>query len=136
MVDALALELPHALASTSVDLYSLRRKLPHGTSSTRVWTTSTVRSLSRIASASAASGLAPCASSTLTGSGGSCFTPGAGGLTRMWPLTSGAKALTTSRTAEGKTFTPRTMSMSSVRPMQRTRGPVRPHGHGLVRIWT
>ena len=51
----------------------------------------------------------------------------------MCPLTSGAKALTTSRTADGKTLTPRTISMSSVRPMQRTRGPVRPHGHGLVR---
>ena len=45
----------------------------------------------------------------------------------------GANALTTSRTADGKTLTPRTISMSSVRPMQRTRGPVRPHGHGLVR---
>ena len=54
----------------------------------------------------------------------------------MWPLTSGAKPPTTSRTADGKTFTPRTMSMSSVRPMQRTRGPVRPHGHGLVRTST
>ena len=51
----------------------------------------------------------------------------------MWPLTSGANALTTSRTADGKTLTPRTISMSSVRPMQRTRGPVRPQGHGLVR---
>ncbi len=30
----------------------------------------------------------------------------------------------------GKTLTPRTMSMSSVRPMQRMRGPVRPHGQG------
>ena len=29
--------------------------------------------------------------------------------------------LTISRIADGKTFTPRTMSMSSVRPMQRTR---------------
>ena len=56
--------------------------------------------------------------------------PAARGLTRMWPLTSGANALTTSRTAEGKTLTPRTMSMSSVRPMHRTRGPVRPHAHG------
>ena len=110
-------------------MYSLRRRLPHGTSSIRVWTTSTLRNLSRIASASSASALAPRASSTLTGSGGSCFTPGACGLTRIWPLTCGAKALTTSRTAEGKTLTPRTMSMSSVRPMQRTRGPVRPHAH-------
>ena len=32
----------------------------------------------------------------------------------MLPLTSGAKPLTTSRTADGKTFTPRTISMSSV----------------------
>ncbi len=86
---------------------------------------------SRIASASAASAAAPGASSTLTGSGGSCFTPGARGRTRMWPLTPGANALTTSRTADGKTLTPRTISMSSVRPMQRTRGPVRPQRHGL-----
>ena len=50
----------------------------------------------------------------------------------MWPLTSGAKAPTTSRTAAGKTLTPRTISMSSVRPTQRTRGPVRPHAHGVV----
>ena len=92
--------------------------------------TSTLRSLSRIASASAVSGFAPRASSTLTGSGGSCFTLDRG-LTRTWPLTSGANPLTTSRTAEGKTFTPRTINMSSV-PRQRIRGPVRPHGHGLV----
>ena len=97
---------------------------------------STSRSLSRIASASEASGSAPAASSTLTGSGGSCLTPGDCGLTRMWPLTRGAKPPTTSRTAEGNTFTPRTISMSSVRPMQRMRGPVRPHWHGLVRTST
>ena len=54
----------------------------------------------------------------------------------MLPLTRGANALTTSRTADGKTLTPRTISMSSVRPMQRTRGPVRPHGQGVVRTWT
>ena len=54
----------------------------------------------------------------------------------MWPLTRGANALTTSRTADGKTLTPRTISMSSVRPMQRTRGPVRPHAHGPMRTWT
>ena len=48
----------------------------------------------------------------------------------------GAKPPTTSRTADGKTLTPRTISMSSVRPMQRTRGPVRPQGHGLVRTST
>ena len=101
-----------------------------------VWTTSTLRSLSRIESASAPSGARPCASSTSTGSGGSCFTPAAPGRTRTWPLTSGANPLTTSRTAEGKTFTPRTMSMSSVRPTQRTRGPVRPHGHGPDRTST
>ena len=44
----------------------------------------------------------------------------------MTPVTAGANSLTTSRTAEGKTLTPRTISMSSVRPMQRTRGAVRP----------
>ncbi len=48
----------------------------------------------------------------------------------MWPLTAGANVLTSSRIADGKTFTPRTISMSSVRPMQRTRRLVRPHGHG------
>ena len=47
----------------------------------------------------------------------------------MLPLTAGVNALTTSRMADGKTLTPRTISMSSVRPMQRTRGPVRPHVH-------
>ena len=50
VVDALGLELPHH-RSTSVDLYSLRCKAPHGTSSTSIWTTSTSRSLARIASA-------------------------------------------------------------------------------------
>ena len=44
----------------------------------------------------------------------------------MTPAIAGANSLTTSRTAEGKTLTPRTISMSSVRPMQRTRGAVRP----------
>src|SRR3954451_13150834 len=38
VVDALALELLHRW--TRCDLYSLRRSVPHGTSSTRVWTTS------------------------------------------------------------------------------------------------
>src|SRR5437773_5505027 len=58
------------MCSTSFDLYSLRRRLPHGTSSTCVSTTRTLRSRPRIASASAASAARPCASSTLTGSGG------------------------------------------------------------------
>src|SRR4051794_5370776 len=135
VVDALALELLHRC--TRCDLYSLRRSVPHGTSSTRVWTTSTSRILSRIASASVASAVWPSASSTATGSGGSCFTPGACGLTRTCPLTSGANAPTTSRTAEGKTLTPRTISMSSVRPMQRKVMPVRIHVHRPVcLIWT
>src|SRR4051794_5340579 len=137
VVDALALELLHRCRRC--DLYSLRRSVPHGTSSTRVWTTSTSRILSRIASASAASAARPSASSTATGSGGSCFTPRDCGLTRTWPLTSGAKAPTTSRTADGKTLTPRTISMSSVRPMQRIIGPVRPQPHTpmlVTRTWS
>src|SRR5205823_12339887 len=71
VVDTLALELLHR--STRCDLYSLRRNVPHGTSSTRVWTTSTSRILSRIASESAASAGRPSASSTATGSGGAGF---------------------------------------------------------------
>jgi len=51
------------------------------------------------------------------------------GLTTTLPLTSGTNVLTTSRIADGNTLTPRTISMSSVRPMQRTRGAVRPHEH-------
>ena len=47
----------------------------------------------------------------------------------MTPVTAGANSLTTSRTADGNTLTPRTISMSSVRPMQRTRGEVRPQAH-------
>src|SRR3954465_10113880 len=144
VVDALALELAHGgevlglesqliWCSTSFDLYSLRCTVPHGTSSTCVCTTSALRSFSRIASASESPAVASRASSTRTGSGGSCLTPGVAGRTRMWPLTSGANVLTTSRTAEGNTFTPRTISMSSVRPMQRMRGLVRPHGHGAGR---
>ena len=86
----------------------------------------------RSRSASAGSTAAPSGSSTAIGSGGSCLTPVVRGRTTMLPLTSGANAPTTSRTAEGKTLTPRTISMSSVRPMQRIRGPVRPHGHGLI----
>jgi hypothetical protein len=49
----------------------------------RVWTISTLRSRLRISSASASSAAASRASSTLTGSGGSCLTPGTFGLTRM-----------------------------------------------------
>src|SRR3954453_7325649 len=137
VVPPLALELPHR-RSTSLDLYSLRRKLPHGTSSTRVCTTSALRSRSWIAWARASSASAPRASSTLTGSGGSCLTPSPAARTRMLPLTAGADDPTTSRTAEGKTLTPRTISMSSVRPMQRTRGAVRPQAHRLVhrRTWS
>ena len=62
--------------------------------------------------------------------------PACSGFTATWPLTAGANELTTSRTADGNTLTPRTISMSSVRPTQRMRGPVRPHGHGLVRTTT
>ena len=54
----------------------------------------------------------------------------------MWPLTRGAKPVTTSRIAEGYTFTPRTISMSSVRPTQRTRGAVRPQAQGPLRTTT
>src|SRR5262249_58557586 len=43
VVDALGLDLPHQ-RETSLDLYSLRCKLPKGTSSTSIWTTSTSRS--------------------------------------------------------------------------------------------
>ena len=121
VVDALGLELPHALRRPDCALYSLRCRRPaRHELDVRVWTTSTARSLSRIASASSSSAATPRASSTVTGSGGSCFTPAARGLTRMWPLTRGANAPTTSRIAVGKTFTPRTISMSSVRPTQRT----------------
>src|SRR4051794_1802176 len=103
VVHALALELPHG-RSTSLSLYSLRSRLPHGTSSTCVETTSTLRMLSRIAAASDSPPSAPRASSTVTGSGGSCLTPAARGRTRIAPLTCGAKAPTTSRIADGKTF--------------------------------
>src|SRR5947209_3980845 len=136
VVNALALDLLDRHRSTSLDLYSLRPRLPCGTSSMRVCTTSTLRSLSRIRSASPSSASRPAASSTLMGSGGSCFTPGDVGRTMMCPLTSGAKLLTTSRTADGNTFTPRTISMSSVLPMHRTRGPVRPHGQSSIRSVT
>src|SRR5262245_15667121 len=136
VVDALCLDLPHRYRSTSRPLYSDRSRLPYGTNSTRVCTTSNARILSRIASARSLSGSAPRASSTATGSGGSCATPGMAGRTRIWPLTRGVNPPMTSRTALGKTFTPRTMSMSSVRPKQRMRGPVRPHEHGPMRTTT
>src|SRR5205085_524846 len=66
VVHALALELAHYLSScsTSFDLYSLRCKVPHGTSSTLVWTTRTLRSRARIAAARAASTEAPPLSSS------------------------------------------------------------------------
>src|SRR5262245_33982112 len=135
VMDALGLDLPHQ-RSSSWDLYSLRASVPNGTSSMRVWTTSTARSLSRIASASESVGVPSRASSTTTGSGGSCFTADVAGLTRTWPLTVGAKDATTSRTADGKTLTPRAITISPVRPMQRMRGPVRPHLHGHARTTT
>src|SRR6185503_14458269 len=112
VVDALGLELLHVVGlpssscSTSFDLYSLRCRVPHGTRSMRVCTTSAARRRSRMLSARRSSARASRASSTLTGSGGSCLTPCARGRTRTWPLTSGAKALTISRTALGKTLTP------------------------------
>src|SRR4029077_1182400 len=63
VVDALRLYLPHGLppvgCSTSRDLYSLRCRLPHGTSMIPAWTTSTSRSRLAIAVASAASPLTP-----------------------------------------------------------------------------
>src|SRR5262249_37152116 len=90
VVDALRLKLPHH-RSISLDLYSLRCKLPHSTSSTLVCTISTSRRWVRIASASASSAVPSSASSTATGSGGSCLTPAVAGCTRTRPLTAGAK---------------------------------------------
>ncbi len=40
----------------------------------------------------------------------------------------------TARTAPGNTFTPRTLNMSSVRPVMRKRQAVRPHLHGPVPV--
>src|SRR4051794_11125692 len=74
VVDALALELSHSRSESFV-FQSLRCKLPWGTSSTWVWTTSTARRRSRIASARRSRDASPGASSTATGSGGSCLTP-------------------------------------------------------------
>ena len=135
VVDPLALQLPHQ-RSISLDLYSLRCKLPHGTSSTAACTISTSRSSVPDCVGELRVGVASCDSSTATGSGGSCLTPAALGLTRTRPLTTGTKLFTTSRTADGNTFTPRTISMSSVRPRQRTRGVVLPHAHGPVQTST
>src|SRR6476661_3490806 len=73
------------LGSTSFDLYSLRCSVPHGTSSTSAPTTRTSRTCAAIAAASDASACPPRASSTRTGSGGSCLTPAARGRTRTWP---------------------------------------------------
>ena len=76
------------------------------------------------------------------GSGGSCFTPGAAGRTRMWPLTSGLEAAHDLAHRRREDVHAGTISMSSVRPMQRRRSPVRPQGHGLVgtldwsRVWS
>src|SRR5262249_12094659 len=51
VMNPLALKLAHCThLSTSLDLYSLRRRLPHGTSSTRVCTTSVLRNRAPIAS--------------------------------------------------------------------------------------
>ena len=54
VVNTLGLQLAHQ-SSISFDLYSLRRRLPHGTSSTSACTTSTSRTRAPIASASAGS---------------------------------------------------------------------------------
>src|SRR5215213_3288186 len=135
VVDTLALQLAHQ-SSISFDLYSLRRSVLHGTSSTSACTRSASRTRAPIAAARGAPASRPRASSTRTDNGGSCLTPGARRRIATCPLTSGAKPPTTSRMAEGNTLTPRTISMSSVRPMQRTRGPGRPHGHGVARTST
>src|SRR4029079_2590046 len=127
VVDALALELAHgspfypASWSTSFDLYSLRCRVPQGTSSMRVCTTSTSRSRRRMRSASVSWACAWRASSTRTGSGGSCRGPSASARTRMWPLTAGSNVLTTSRTAGGESFTPRTSRLSSATATDPTR---------------
>jgi hypothetical protein len=70
-------------SSTSLDLYSLRLSVPNSTSSISARTVSSSLSLSPIASESRSVGFAPRASSTLSGSGGSCFTPEDRGWTRM-----------------------------------------------------
>ena len=116
----------------SFDLYSLRPRLPHGTSSTRVGTTSTERSLARIASARA---IVRGALRELDAHRQRrvLLDPGPRAGPGCCPLTCGANAATTSRSADGKTLTPRTISMSSVRPMQRIRGAVRPQPQGSGR---
>src|SRR4026207_1396989 len=70
VMDALRLDLAHRHRSTSWPLYSDRSRLPQGTSSTRVETTSTARILSRIVSARAPSGSTPSPSSPAPGRGG------------------------------------------------------------------
>jgi hypothetical protein len=67
-----------------------------------------------------------------TGSGGVCSTPCSRGRTCSMPDTCGVKSSSRLRIAVGKRFTPRTISMSSVRPTQRMRGPVRPVGFSAM----
>src|SRR5829696_313889 len=69
VVDTLALQLAHQ-SSISFDLYSLRRSVPHGTSSTSACTRSASRTRAPIAAARAAPASRPGASSTRTGNGG------------------------------------------------------------------
>src|SRR6202042_126295 len=122
---------PPQTFSTSLDLYSLRGRAPGATSVISVVTKSLSCTRARMRSARPST-FASRASSTLIGSGGSCRTPGERGRITINPATAGANSLMTSRKAEGKTLTPRTISMSSVRPMQRTRGLVRPQAHGRM----
>ena len=69
--------------STSFDLYSLRCRLPHGTSSTRVCDHEHVAQFLTDRLGERIVGRRARRQLDRTGSGGSCFTPGACGLTRM-----------------------------------------------------
>ncbi len=63
--------------------------------------------------------------------------PSKSAITRIWAVR-GARLSTISRMAEGNTLAPRTINMSSVRPTQRMRGPVRPQGQSMpsTSIWS
>src|SRR6266851_1282320 len=107
-------------------LYDASPKPDSVISSTRQRNVSVARTAFSISSANLASAGAPSATSTSIGTGGSTLTLVPSRTIRARPVTCGRNRPTTARIADGYTFTPRTMNMSSRRPTMRMRKVARP----------
>src|SRR5690606_22554368 len=113
----------------SLDFASVRARVPGCTNSISVVTVSSLRKVRSMAALSSSSALA---ASIRRRNGGFTAGPGASSTICIMPFTLGENWPITDWIADGNTFTPRTINMSSLRPTISIRNPVRPQEQGDV----